>query len=1174
MKKIVRMIFAAAFAGIICFNAYAQSLYNVQVENRPLSMVLAAITAQCEYKFVYNNDFIDVSRNVTVSASSDSFSELLDAVFTPLGIRYTLSGRQIALSVPEPEPEKKGDVKKNVRTVTGTVTDRTGDPLAGAVVYVDGTSTGAYCDMYGRYTIEVPDKPTTELTFDFVGMKQGRAVIGTRTVVDMVLEDTIRMLEQSVVTGYQTISRERSAGAFARVGGAEVKDQANVHGNILRALEGSVAGLSVSESADGVRYLIRGVSSINSSTEPLFIVDGIAMTRQQMEKMVNPNDVESVNFLKDATAASIWGAQAANGVIVITTKTGKSSEKLTVGYNGSFTWKGKPNYSYMDMMTSADFVKSSAEVFDPQTYKWKDINNTLYGVAGGNYPVVYPHEDAMYKYYLGEISLDQRDAILSRLATADGRKEYEKYFMSNSYITNHSVSFSGGNEKGSFYSSIEYQREQGAYTDPADDYKFYFRDVFKFAKWATLDVSLSAYYTKTKSHSATSLLSLPYITYFDENGAELSLTDYIMTSASRKKVEDITGISLAYNGVSDYKNNVTESKTMGANANAGLTIKFTPWLNYEGRFQYSLTKGGAEAFIPADSYFVREERSQGTDINGVQYLPTSGGHFTISDEASSSYTIRNQLNINLSVGENNNHNFTALAGFEMRDRLSGSHSSFMRGYDKQTMQHIPYNDYLLSTEGVYRPALPSFFSATSNFFDPNQYTQTEIDYRFVSVYANGAYTLMDKYSLNASIRVDQSNLFGSDPSVQFKPIWSVGAIWNAAKERFMQATWLDRFNVRASFGYAGNSPNPGEGGPYDILSSVTDPNYSKFGLGYVISTPSNDKLTWEKTRTINVGVDWAVLENRLGGSIDFYDKNTTNLLAQTPCDPSSGFTTVLSNVGRMVNRGAEFTLNAITLRKGDFEWNTDFNFTYNFNKLVDMYVEPPTTPYLMVDYNYWEGYPYGTIFAYKWAGLDPADGMPRAYDSQGNIVRTLTNIDSDEAVHYKGSTIPPFFGSLGNDFRWGAFDLNIQFIYNLGHVLRNDTNGTYSYRLGSNLHNDFSKRWKTPGDEQKTDIPAYYSLKNTSINELDVLYLYRYADINVLDASYIKLRELSVGYSLPRRACSAIHANSASVRLIANNLATIAFNGEGIDPECFSLSGGSRSDKFGPFLSASLNIEF
>ncbi|MCF0168598.1 MAG: carboxypeptidase-like regulatory domain-containing protein, partial [Bacteroidales bacterium] len=200
MKKIVRMIFAAAFAGIICFNAYAQSLYNVQVENRPLSMVLAAITAQCEYKFVYNNDFIDVSRNVTVSASSDSFSELLDAVFTPLGIRYTLSGRQIALSVPEPEPEKKGDVKKNVRTVTGTVTDRTGDPLAGAVVYVDGTSTGAYCDMYGRYTIEVPDKPTTELTFDFVGMKQGRAVIGTRTVVDMVLEDTIRMLEQSVVT--------------------------------------------------------------------------------------------------------------------------------------------------------------------------------------------------------------------------------------------------------------------------------------------------------------------------------------------------------------------------------------------------------------------------------------------------------------------------------------------------------------------------------------------------------------------------------------------------------------------------------------------------------------------------------------------------------------------------------------------------------------------------------------------------------------------------------------------------------------------------------------------------------------------------------------------------------------------------------------------------------------
>ncbi|MCF0177293.1 MAG: TonB-dependent receptor, partial [Bacteroidales bacterium] len=316
------------------------------------------------------------------------------------------------------------------------------------------------------------------------------------------------------------------------------------------------------------------------------------------------------------------------------------------------------------------------------------------------------------------------------------------------------------------------------------------------------------------------------------------------------------------------------------------------------------------------------------------------------------------------------------------------------------------------------------------------------------------------------------------------------------------------------------------------------------------------------------------LEDRLSGSIDLYDKNTTNLLAQTPCDPSSGFTTVLSNVGRMVNRGVEFTILAETLRAGKFAWNTDFTFTYNFNKLVSMYVEPPTTPYLMVDYDYWEGYPYGTIFAYKWAGLDPNDGMPRAYDSNGNIVRSLTNIDSDKAVLYKGTTVPPFFGSLGNNFRFGDFDLNIQFVYNFGHVMRNDVNTKFSYRLGSNLHNDFAKRWKNPGDEAITTVPAYYSLKNTSINELDVMYLYRYADINVLNASYIKLRELSVGYSLPQKACRAIHAQNASIRLSASNLATIAFNGQGIDPECFSLSGGSRSDKFGPFLSASLNIEF
>ena len=1159
--------------------ARAQEKITVSVTGEPLSYVLKLISAQADYHFVYNTDLIDTSRKISVQVSSADIRTVLDAVSAACGIEYTIVGRQVAFSVPEPLAKQTADSGK-LRTVQGVVTDETGDALAGADVYVAGTMTGTFTDMNGHYSIDIPDNDDIVLTFDFIGLEPVRARVGNRKTINVLLREDLSMLNQSVVTGYQTISRERSAGAFASVTGASVRNQANIHGNVLRGLEGSAAGLSVAETADGVSYLIRGVSSINSKREPLFIVDGVAMTREQMDRMLNPNDVESVNFLKDATAASIWGAQAANGVIVVTTKKGNGSGGLRINYNGSFTYKGKPDWSYMDRMTSEQFIQTAIEVFDPQTYKWSVINESTYG-TGAPYKVVYPHEYPLYRYYMGEISLAERDEMLSELTSVDGRKQYEKYFMSNAFLMNHSLSFSGGAEKNSFYVSFEAQTEQGSYRNKQNEYRIFFRDALKPTKWLELDVSAQAFLSREKSYMRSldlvelTMTDLPYMAYYDRNGKELSLTNYLLTDAYRKQIEGITGIGLDYYPVSDYMSCPVDQKSMGLNINAGITVKFTDWIQYEGRFQYSKMTGSGSSYADASSFGVRLERTHGTDKDGVQYLPSSGGSFTSSNSYMHSYTIRNQLNVDKSFGKDDMHRITGVAGFEISSRTSGGNSTFLRGYDMQTMQYILYDSYNLNLTGVKNPALPSFAAASTNTFEPNRYSQTELEYRFVSMYANAAYTLLDKYSLNASIRVDQSNLFGSDPSVQFKPIWSAGFIWNVAKEDFMRdaSTWLNRLNLRASFGYAGNSPDPGQGGPYNILSSVSDANYSRFGLGYVVATPANDKLSWEKTQIINFGIDWAVLNNRLSGSLDFYHKNTTNLLGQAPVDPTTGFKTVLSNIGSLTNTGVELTVNSTNITAGQFEWTTDFNISYNRNKLVDMYVEPPTAPYAMITYDYWKGYPFGTVFAYRWAGLDPADGMPRVYDSSGNAVRSVTDIDSEQAVRYMGSTVPPVYGSLGNQFRWGNWDLSVSFIFNLGHVMRNDVNDKYSYRLERNLHNDFSKRWRQPGDEAYTNVPAYYSLKNTEINETDVTYLYRYADINVVSASYIKLREVSLGYRLPSAACKALHMQSAMFRVQASNLLTIAFNGQGIDPEAFSFA-GARADRFPPYVSASINLEF
>lgn len=1170
MKRLLLLLAAMALS----LAAAAQTI-RVDVKGESLQSVLKAISDQSDYKFAFNSRSVDTAVKVTVHVESDSIDDVMAAVLKGSGIGYSVLGKQIALftqakngSGESTKPRSSGPIK-----VSGVIADEDGAPLEGAGILVKGTNIGTTADAEGKWSLEVPG-PGSVLLVSYIGMENMEVPIQGRSYLPLVLKASWEFINQVVVTGYQTISRERSAGSFVNVSGESVRDQANIHGNVLRSLEGSAAGLSVTETADGVTYLIRGVSSINSKREPLFIVDGVAMTRTQMDKMVNPNDVESINFLKDATAASIWGAQAANGVIVITTRKGKAGD-LKINYNGSFTYKGKPDWKYLDKMTSEQFIKAAAEVFDPQTYRWADVQNNTYG-TGNAYKIVYPHEYPLYRYYLGEISLDERDAALQELSGVNGRKEYEQYFMSNAFLMNHSISFSGGSEKNSFYASLENQRTRGITKDTEDEYRLFFRDCLQLTPWMELDLSAHLFHSSTRSFQRShDLTDLPYISYFDADGNALSLGNYVMSDAYRKSVEGITGINLDFYPVSDYLSCPVTEKTLGANANAGLSIQLAPWISYEGRFQYSLTQGSGESYLDPSSFGVRIERAQGTDMQGTQYLPSSGGHFTASSSSMQSYTVRNQVNMDKSFGRDGMHRFTGVAGFEFSSRKTGGKSTFLRGYDIQTMQYIFYDDYSLERTGVKNPALPSFAASSTNTFDPNAYGQTEMEYRFVSMYANAAYTLLDKYSLNASIRVDQSNLFGSDPSVQFKPIWSTGIIWNAAKEEFMSGTssWLNRLNLRASFGYAGNSPDPGQGGPYNILSSVSEANYSRFGLGYVVTTPANDKLSWEKTQILNLGIDWAVLGNRLSGEIDFYHKNTTNLLGQAPVDPTTGFTTVLSNIGSLTNTGVELTVNSTNVSAGKFTWTTDLNVTYNRNKLVEMYVEPPTSPYRMIEYDYWEGYPFGTVFAYSWAGLDPADGMPRVHDSAGKAVRSITDIDTIDAVRFMGSTVPPVFGSLNNGFRWGNWDLAVSFIFNLGHVMRNDVNSTFSYRLGGNLHNDFDKRWRKPGDEAFTDVPAYYSLRNTSINETDVLLLYRYADVNVLPASYIKLREASLGYRLPSSACRSLRVQNATVRLQASNLATFAFNGQGIDPEDFHFS-GSRSERFRPFVSASLNIEF
>jgi len=1171
--RFLSMILLSVWMMCLTITAHAQTITLNQTDV-PLENVLKSITSQAGYKFVYTGSVIDTKQKVSVNVRSNDIKVILDAVFKGTKITFTIADKQVALSLRKEVTAPQTNT--GTRTVSGKVTEKDGSPLIGVLVTAEGSPATAFTGMTGEYCISVKDDPQTKLTFKYLGMTSTTLPIGALSQLNVsMLADNV-LLDQVVVTGYQTISKERSAGSYSIVKGAEFQDKAISRGSVLESLEGVVSGLRVNLGSEGDKFLIRGITSINSNRKPLFIVDGVSVPSEMIERIFNGNDINNVTVLKDATAASIWGAQAANGVVVITTKSGSRTDRTEVTYNGSYTFRGMPDYSYNDIMNSSLFIKNATEIFDPVGYQWSAMSTGIDNV-------VLPHEIPLYKHYLGEISLSERDAQLKKLSELDGRKDYEKYFMSNSWLTNHSVSLSGGGNNQTFYVSLGYQGQQSNSKALTNEYRINARENINITKWMNLDLTLNASYRTDKSNmnqfsldgiaGAVGLTSLPYAVFYDENGNPLSFTKYLLNESVKIDAQNKSRINLDYYPITDFNNTTQEYISSNIRANAGLRIKLLKGLNYEGRFSYYISNGKRETYTPSESYNVRLDRVYATSTNGTAYLPSTGGYFRTYSALEDSYTVRNQLSYDNSF-KGGLHQITALLGQEINHTKSGNNTTSMRGYDKQTMSSIFFNDYSISVTGVPDPILKKMNSATNNMFSSNRYSQGETTYRFVSFYSNAAYTYNNRYSINASIRVDQSNLFGSDPSVQFKPIWAIGGMWNMKRENFMKnISWVNDLQIRTSYGFAGNSPSPGQGGPYNIINSTSSPTFSEFGLGYVISTPANNKLTWEKTRTWNIGATFSLFKNRLSGSFDLYDKKTTDLLASSPVDPSTGYTSVFQNIGVMTNKGVELSLNNRNLSLRNFVWDTGLSLSYNKNNIAEMYFTPPSSPSGYVGRQYFEGYPASALFAYHWAGLDPTDGAARAYNSKNEIVRNIVDIDDISALSYMGTTVPPWSVSITNNLRYKNFELSFMLIANLGHKMRNDSYMQTDFRFTSTIHNDFDKRWRKPGDENVTNIPSFYKKSEASFRDGGYTFL-RYSDIGILDASYIKFRDISVGYFLPENICKKIGTKSIKLRVQASNLLTIGFNKEGIDPEAFSLRGGSRYDRYKASVSASLLIEF
>ncbi len=1187
MLRVMKLI--AIFMFVCCLHISARSFsqkITFTGSKIKLETVLEEVRKQTGFVALYDDEVLKSALPVTIAANNQPLETFLKDVFRDQPLVFIIKNTSIIIS------------RKSLSTATvlvvppvkGIVRSAEGTPLPGVSVRVAGANNGTITDANGRFTIAVKENDLLNITYlgfrpvtvavtasgtlALVGAEKkvtDAAVLNTADGAVILLEaDPTELETVTVNTGYQQISKERSAGSFFNPDMGVAQDRSTSM-NILQRIEGLVPGLVINNSpnavADGTTFQVRGLSTINADKNPLYVVDGMPLNDVSS---VNPQDVESISVLKDATAASIWGARASNGVIVITTKKGYANERLSVNYDGFVSFRGKPDISYFPVLNSAQYIQASKETFDPVNRPYGMA--TTYDPGNDNPTGLSPDRQILYDMYRGILTAAQGNAKLDSLSHISNLRQIKDSWYRPARLTNHTLSVAGGSGKYSFYGSVAYTGTTD-YTpgNSNNAYKVNTRQDFKFNKYLKVFLLTDITNTVTSSNRAVSpdARFLPYQLFSDGNGKSIDMP-YMgyLSEEARASMEAAGKINLNYNPIEDINTGVTKSNGSLARINSGMTINLFKDLRFEGMYGYVKGNVRTTAYDDNTNYRQRVQTVNFTEVTPtgsipMYHLPVAGGQYQVTNSNQDNWVVRNQLIYDHSWMKSR-HQLTAMAGQEAQEQKSIYNTNRQYGYDQRLQTYSLVNYRQLTSIGVPGPVMPS--SMNGSFLNADSiFTEKEVLSRFTSWYVNAAYTYNRRYSLNASWRKDQSNLFGRNKAAQSKPVWSIGGKWDICNEPFFEAVrGVNNLALRVTYGITGISPVPGSAASFDVLTALNSGN-APGGKAMYVSAPANPNLTWESTKTVNIGIDFAFWGDRLTGSVDVYRKKTTNLLGSVPVNPLTGFTTIFGNAGDITNKGIELTLSTGNILTKDFKWITMLTMSYNRNKIDKLAQQfPYTTGTQMVhDANYIEGRPAFALWAYDFAGLDPmGDPLVKLHDK--STTKDPVGVKAGDVV-YMGVYQQPWSGGFSNLFSYKSFSLNVNIIYNIGNKMFRDVNRTYTgygfiqtlnFTAG-NLHADFANRWKQPGDEAHTNIPSFVSTQENYARRNTDYYVY--GNINVVDASYAKVRDITLSYALPATTIKRIRAEQLTLRLQVSNLMLWKANHDGIDPEFHDARYGYRA---------------
>ena len=1181
-KKFVYFLMRVSFAWLICMvcclqviwanRTHAQTLNEVSItlslKDESLEQAFKKIEKLTPFRFAYKKTDISAVQHLSLSTRLTPVDNILKQLLEGTPLQFEQSNYTIfingVVNADSSTYIQKGLTSDTALTIRGKVLSPEGNSLAGAVITVKGTRFGTAASAAGNF--EIRDVPQhSVLLISFVGYEPYEIPVTGETNYFLIkLTPTKEFLDEvtiSVVnTGYQKLPKERATGSYSIITAKDLEKMPVA--NLIQRIEGLATGLQPQIKTGDNSFVYQGLTQgIASSTRtignndydlnvrgnttmrgekmPLMVVDGFP-TEFDI-KTLNPADIEQITILKDAAAASIWGARAANGVIVIDTKKGKSKGQPVVNASANYTAYGSPRFNYLPLANSAQVINYEEEVIN----KGLNAYNPLTMAPRYQY---YKSDasDLVYKVKAGLIDSATYKAAIAKLSAINGYDQYKKYLLQPANAQTYNLSVSGGNDYHTYYLSASYSREvTSAVGTNGDRFTATANQSFKLLKKATLGISLKTSLFNYKNNGiGVSRLGLggntylPYNQIIDENGNKVYYS-YNYYKGRTDTLQSLRGyMNWGYNYLDELTANDRTIKDNNYSGTINLNVPIYKGLSVNGEFMMEKFYQFSRMWNGPDSYAARDAVNTATSVNyntGVlTYGIPQGGILTQNSSNNTNYSARGQLLYNATL--NNIHQVNAIAGTEIRQTQMGQTSpTTMYGYNTQTGVTQPVQGSYVDVNG----------STNTTYYLPTsqQYDKTR---RFLSYYANAAYTLMNKYSLSGSVRYDDYNNFGVDRKYRATPLWSAGAKWNIAGEDFIKpAGFVSALSLRATYGYNGNIAT--DVYPFTAISLGT--SYITGQPDATIVQPANPSLRWEKTGLMNLGMDYGFFNNRIMGSIEYYTKKGKDILYQFPIDPTYGVNTLTTNNTRINAKGFEASITGAFIRRKNIDWSATFLFSYNKNKLVDNRFKANSSTYSSLTGANIVGYPTNALWTYRFAGLDKT-GMTQVYAGDKTTkLAPSQNPTSIDALYYAGTTVAPYYGSLSQSFRYKNFTLFALGTYSFGSVFRRPTVSTYTSTrqplVQYDLNKDIDKRWRTPGDEAHTNVPGIaggYAPVS--------LFRYAFSDINVLSGSYIRLREVSLTYGVPAGIAKRITAKNIDFTFTVRNPGLLwTKNKEKIDPD-------------------------